>query len=481
MSVSRRAGPPHCGHSVATQSSAAASGLRPLGAKSSTSGSSTGSWSSGNRHDAALLAIDDRDRAAPVALPRDQPVAEAIVDGWLAEALLLEPAGDLLDRLVGAHPGELTRFDEHLVLGVFDVGGVLGDVAAGRLDDAPDRQVERGGELVVALVVGGHGHHRAGPVLHQHVVGDEDRDLLAVDGVGDRATERDAGLLAVLGASLLGRLAQRLVDVVAHRALGVGAGDQPLDRRMLGREDEEGGAEQRVGAGREDGEVDAQLLAAEDDLGALRATDPVALHRLHVLGPLDRLEVVEQPVGVVGDAEEPLLELAHLDLGPAALAATVDDLLVGEHGRVLGAPLDRRLLAIREAALEQLQKDPLGPAVVGRLCGGELAAPVDRDPPTAELALEGGDRGCGRVAWMLAGLDRVVLGREAERVVAHRMDDPKAVAPLVVGDCVAYRVDLEVADVRLAGGVGQHLEHVGLRLRPVEAGLAGVGDLPGAL
>ena len=38
-------------------------------------------------------------------------------------------------------------------------------------------------ELVVALVVRGHGHDRAGAVLHQHVVGDPDRDRLAVDGI----------------------------------------------------------------------------------------------------------------------------------------------------------------------------------------------------------------------------------------------------------------------------------------------------------
>ena len=82
---------------------------------------------------------------------------------------------------------------------------------------------------------------------------------------------------------------------------------------------------------------------------------------------------------------------------------------------------------------------------------------------------------------MLAGLDRVVLGRQAEGVVAHRVDHLEAVAAAEVGDRVADRVVLQVADVRLARGVGQHLEHVGLRLRGVEPGLAGVRDLPGAL
>ena len=49
VSVSRFAGPPHFGHSVCTQSVAAASGELPFGASSCPrrSGRQTGSWSSG--------------------------------------------------------------------------------------------------------------------------------------------------------------------------------------------------------------------------------------------------------------------------------------------------------------------------------------------------------------------------------------------------------------------------------------------------
>jgi hypothetical protein len=195
-----------------------------------------------------------------------------------------------------------------------------------------------------------------------------------------------------------------------------------------------------------------------------------------VLGPLDGVEVVEQAVGVVGDAEEPLLELAHLDLMPAALAAPVDDLLVGQDRLVVRAPLDGGLLAVGQAAAEEPQEDPLGPAVVGGVMGRELARPVDRHPPLVELLPEGGDRLVGRLARMLPGADRVVLRGQAERVVAHRIEDPKALAPLEVRDRVADRVDLQVPDVRLAAGVGQHDEHIGL-LAPI--GL--VGDLPRAL
>jgi hypothetical protein len=70
----------------------------------------------------------------------------------------------------------------------------------------------------------------------------------------------------------------------------------------------------------------------------------------------------------------------------------------------------------------------------------------------------------------------MVLAGQAERVVAHRVQDITALAPPVVRDGVAHGVVLQVADVRLAVGVRQLLEDVGA----VPAGSV-VGDLPGAL
>ncbi len=321
------------------------------------------------------------------------------------------------------------------------------------------------------LVVRRHRHDRAGAVLHQHVVGNVDRDALAVDRVGDGAPQRDPGLLAVLGGAVLGRGAGRLVHVVAHRTLLLGPRREALDVGVLGGEHEEGRAEKRVGPRGEDGEVEVQIVLVEDHLGALGAADPVALHGDHMLGPgLEQLEVLEQAVGVVGDLEEPLLELALLDQRAAALAVAVDNLLVGEHGRIHGAPLNRSLLAVGEALLVELQEDPLRPAVVGGFVRADLARPVERDAPSPELLAEGGDRGLGRRARVLAGGDRVVLGGEPEGVVAHRVDHVEAAAAAEVGDGVANRVALQVPDVGFPGGIGEHLEHVVLRLRGVELG-----------
>src|SRR5690242_12930087 len=53
------------------------------------------------RDDAIRGAVDDRERRAPVALPADQPVAQAIADHVLANALFLQVPDDFVNGLVG--------------------------------------------------------------------------------------------------------------------------------------------------------------------------------------------------------------------------------------------------------------------------------------------------------------------------------------------------------------------------------------------
>jgi hypothetical protein len=66
--------------------------------------------------------------------------------------------------------------------------------------------------------------------------------------------------------------------------------------------------------------------------------------------------LARRPVRVVGDPEEPLLEEALLDHGATALACARDHLLVGEHGLVGRAPVDRGLLLVRLPASNSLRK-----------------------------------------------------------------------------------------------------------------------------
>ena len=98
------------------------------------------------------------------------------------------------------------------------------------------------------------------------------------------------------------------------------------------------------------------------ELGPLGAPDPVALHGLDPLRPLQVVEGGEQLVGVGGDAEEPLLEVPLDDHVAAALAGAVGQhLLVGQHGLATRAPVDRGHLPVGQARLEEPLEDDLVP------------------------------------------------------------------------------------------------------------------------
>ena len=108
-----------------------------------------------DRHQTTVLAVDDRDRAAPVALARDQPVAQPEVDRLVTAALALQPGDDRPLALHRGQPVEFTRVDQVFVVGVAHEGlPGLGLGAVARGDDLADGQPERLREVVIALVVG---------------------------------------------------------------------------------------------------------------------------------------------------------------------------------------------------------------------------------------------------------------------------------------------------------------------------------------
>ena len=341
-----------------------------------------------------------------------------------------------------------------------------------------DGQVEAAGELPVALVAARHGHDRAGAVTAQHVVGHPDRNGLPIGRIARVAARRHAGLgLVQIGTCQVG-LAQRLAGVRLDRgALRVG-GDAGHER-MLGRQHAIGRAEQRIGprgehvekgivAGQQAGVGPAQR---EADPGALAATDPVALHLLHAVRPVEPVEPHQQPLGIRGDAQHPLPHGLADHRVAAALALAVDHLLVGQHRAQRRAPVDRHLGHVGQPALVELEEDPLRPAIIVRVAGRDLAVPVVRKAQRPDLAAERVDVARGGVARVRAGLDRVLLGRQAERVPAHRMQDVEAAHPLVAGQNVRRGIAFRMPYVQPGRtGVGKHVEDVVFGLGAVDLG-----------
>ena len=394
--------------------------------------------------------------------------------------------------------------------------------AVGWLLDRRDRQAELAGELEVALVAARHRHDRAGAVAHQDVVGDPDRDLLAVDRIGGVRTGEHAGLLAGLVLAFEVLLAGRPVSG-SRRRRRPGRRSVRVSTKGCSGDSTMNDAPNSV-SGRVVNTVMSPAARGEVDLGAVAASDPVALHRLDRVGPVEQFEVVDQAVGVGGDAHHPLAHVALEHREVAAVAASVGgDLLVGDHGAEAGAPVDRCLADVgepvvvddvgaldralrsahgrpsgvgRDAGLElgdqfgdrarpvevvvvpgveHLAEDPLGPAVEVGVGGRHAAARVVGEPEPAELAAIGGDVVVGRGRRVLAGLDGELLGGQPERVEAHRVQHVVAGHPLEAGEHVGADEAERVSDVQAgARRVREHVEHE--QLLAACRGEVGIGE-----
>ena len=257
-----------------------------------------------------------------------------------------------------------------------------------------------------------------------------------------------------------------------------------LRQRMLRRDRHEGGAEDGVVARGEDlqrGQFLGQLqpLQREFHGEAGGAADPVGLHHADLLRPLvERRERFEQVVGILGDLEEPLRQVALLDQGARAPAAAIDHLLIGQHCMLDRIPVDLRQLSIGHSLLQEIQEQTLLVYVVAGIAGGELATPVDRQTHGLELALHDLDVLGRPFGWMHAPLQGGVLGRQAECVPAHRVQDIEPLRPHVAGHHVAQRVVARMADMDAPRRIGEHLELVALGRLALVLGAEGAALVP---
>ena len=109
----------------------------------------------------------------------------------------------------------------------------------------------------------------------------------------------------------------------------------------------------------------------------------------------------------------------------------------------------------------------------------ELA--TKREAQALQLRLHVGDIFAGPAAGMHALFHGGVFGGHAERVPPHRVQHFVAAHPLVAGQHVAHGVIAHVADMDAPRRIGEHLQHVALRLGAVAVGLEALRCFPGML
>ena len=169
-----------------------------------------------------------------------------------------------------------------------------------------------------------------------------------------------------------------------------------------------------------------------------------------MLGPIKRIEVVDEAVGIVGNFEHPLWHLTLLDNVTRSFTSTVSKhLLVGNHSIAPGAPVDRTLAAVGDTLLEKLSKHELRPAVVvgvGTACG---LIPGKGITHTLELATHESDVVIRPYFRVKATLYSSVFSRETKGVKAHRVDDLPAGHAAIAHVNVGYRKGVPVTNVEV--------------------------------
>ena len=131
---------------------------------------------------------------------------------------------------------------------------------------------------------------------------------------------------------------------------------------------------------------------------------------------------------------------------------------------------------------EHFEERPLRPLVVAGVARAHLAVPVERETDLVQLLAVAGDVLLGRHGRVLARLDGVLLGGQAEGVVSHRVQDVEALEPLVARVDVRGDVAQRVPDVQARSRrIGEHVQHIEFGPRGVRFHLVGLVRPPAAL
>ena len=460
----------------------------------------------------AILVING-ERLPPVPLARENGVADAVIDFAVADSMLFHIVDGGGNSLFYGESVQETAVAHDAFLGI---QALLADI--GPLDEGNDGKAELFGEGIVTAVMRRNRHNGTGAVTGQHVFRNPYRHLFA----GKRIDTVRAGEYArngLTGNAFALRFLLHLLQIGLYLRFLGGAGElrNPLAFR---RQHHEGYAKDGIGPGGEDGNV--VLLAVAGDLKhhfcALAAANPVALHLLEGVGPVQFVQPVQQTAGIGAHAELPLGHFLLEHRVTAALGEAVLHLIVGQYGSQGRAPVHRAFSLIGKPIAHEdirlfflgkglplpcrkgcaltagsihggasshfegfyqvldgagflelvvvpgakhLQEGPLGPFVILRIRGAELAVPVKGKANAVQLLTITGHilpRGLFR---MLAGLDGILLCRQTKGVVAHGVQHIETFQSLVPGEDVAGDIAQRMPYVQArAAGVREHVQHI---------------------
>ncbi len=396
---------------------------------------------------------------SPVPLARKNPVPKLVIHSPFTDALLFQPlnrfflglgyrqAVNVQALIVGGiksspfqRPAGFSRQNVFHLHALFPGQGFVGTV------DAVDRQTKFPGEFKIAGIVGGNRHDGAGTVGAEDIIGDPHRNWFLVDGIDGVSPRENARFFRAQFGPFQVTFPGRLLNVDLHFLLLVRSGDFRY-QRVLRCQNHVGGAEKSVGSGGKNMNCLIKSRKRKSHLRPFGTADPVDLLGLDLLQKIHLLQIVNQPVGIGSNFQHPLFNIPLFHFPAAAFTAPFHNFFVGQTDFAREAPVNGHFGLIGQTLLKKLNKDPLGPAVIIRVRGGEYTLPIKGKAQGFQLADEAFNILFGNDPGVDTGFNGIILGGQAETVETHGKKDVVPLHPFFPGQNIQSGVGTGMAHV----------------------------------
>ena len=220
---------------------------------------------------------------------------------------------------------------------------------------------------------------------------------------------------------------------------------------MLGCKDRIGYTKEGVGSCGINGDLNFSSFDKKVDFGAFAFPDPIPLHLLEGVRPLEEIKVLQESFRIGGNLQHPLTHGAPFHRMAASFGARslcgIKYFLIGQNRAKGRAVPNRRFRDVGEAFFVKLKKNPLGPAEVLWIGGIDLAGPVITKTHRFDLPPEVADIFCCGDARVGTRLDSVLFRWKAESVPTHGVKNIVSLHAAVPRKNVGRSVPLEMTYV----------------------------------
>ncbi len=209
-----------------------------------------------------------------------------------------------------------------------------------------------------------------------------------------------------------------------------------INQRILRRKNHIGNSKQCIRTCCEDGYCLIVSFNLKANFCAFTSSNPVFLHQLRLLWPIEIIQIIDQFLCVLGRLPKPLIESFLCHFRSTSLTTSIFHLFVRQDCLIFGAPVHIRFLLICKIVLVHLQEQPLCPTVIFRCAGIYHLAPVVHRTNATELLDHRFNVRSNRLCRRNACFNRIVFCRKPECIKAHWREDRLSSHPHVTRKAV---------------------------------------------